>query len=84
MAKRSVDTERLFTLYDQHAARLYGLAIAMLGNAADAQDAILEALLNAWREPPPTDVDRESMHAWLVSLVRDMQVTVVAERVRRS
>ena len=82
-AKRSVDTERLFTLYDQHAARLYGLAIAMLGNAADAQDAILEALLNAWRELPPTDVDRESMHAWLVSLVRAEAITIVRARAMR-
>lgn len=82
-AKRSVDAERLFTLYDQHVARLYGLAIAMLGNAADAQDAILEALLNAWRELPPTDVDRESIHVWLVSLVHAEAIAIVRARARR-
>ena len=82
-ARRCANTERLFTLYDQYSARLYGLAIAMLGNAAEAQDATVEALLNAWCKTPPTDADHESMYAWLVCLVRAEAITIVRARTMR-
>lgn len=41
--------ESLAALYDEASAMLYGLALRILGNAADAEDVLLEVFEQIWR-----------------------------------
>ena len=36
-------------LYDRHAAAMYGLALRMVGEPADAEEVVLDAFAQAWR-----------------------------------
>lgn len=46
---RGGDEDAFCLLVDRHARRLYGLAVSLLGNAPDAEDAVQDTLLGALR-----------------------------------
>ncbi len=46
------DTQAFARLVEQEQHRLYTLAVRELGSAADAEDAVQEALIRAWRALP--------------------------------
>ncbi|MFD3547092.1 RNA polymerase sigma factor [Streptomyces sp. NPDC058655] len=46
------DEEAFAILVRRHSSRLLGLAQHLLGNRADAEDAVQEAFLSAWRQLP--------------------------------
>jgi RNA polymerase sigma-70 factor, ECF subfamily len=46
---REGDVAAFSVLAERHQAALYRVALRLLGNAADAEDALQEALLDAWR-----------------------------------
>jgi RNA polymerase sigma-70 factor (ECF subfamily) len=49
---RSGDTEAFRKLVERHGDRAYGLALRMLGSAAEAEEAAQDAFLRAWRALP--------------------------------
>jgi RNA polymerase sigma-70 factor (ECF subfamily) len=55
-------------LVDQHADRLYRLAFSLVGNAADAEDVLQEALAGAFRSAKKFE-GRSSVKSWLTRIV---------------
>lgn len=73
------DREALALLYDGTCAIVYGLTLRILGEAADAQEAMLEAYSRAWSRIHTFDPDRSELMAWLILLAR----TAALERLPR-
>lgn len=46
---RSGDRAAMQRLYALHGGRLYGLALRLVGNTAEAEDVVQETFVNAWR-----------------------------------
>lgn len=55
-------------LYDATAARIYGLAIRVVRDPAQAEEVTQEALLEIWRTAGRYDADRGSPLAWLLTI----------------
>ncbi len=53
------DPDAFRDLVDRHSRRIYRLAFRMTGNAQDAEDAVQEALLRAYKQLRPVRVARE-------------------------
>lgn len=58
-------------LYLQGAPKLFGLLIRMLGNRAEAEDALQEVFTRVWLKAARFDPARGSGMAWLVALARN-------------
>src|SRR3712207_1499857 len=58
------DRRAFAALVEQHRHRIYTLAVRELGSAADAEDAVQEALIRAWRALPRFRADA-SFSTWL-------------------
>jgi len=70
-------------LYDRYAATLYALLLRILGDAADAQDALQETFVQVWNNASRYDPVRGSEVAWLVSIARNRGIDRLrARRVR--
>lgn len=55
-------------LVDRYASYLYGLAVSLVGNAADAEDAVQETLTGAFRGLRAFQ-ERSSVKTWLTSIL---------------
>ena len=64
------DSAALAELYDRYSDLLYSLALRIVGGAADAEEALQDTWLQAWRNAPSYDVSRGAVGAWLVTIVR--------------
>lgn len=58
-------------LYAQTASKLLGVLIRMLGQRADAEDALQEVFTRVWLRAATFDPDRGSAMGWLVTLARN-------------
>ena len=69
-AARRGDSEALAALLSPHEALLFRVCLGVLGNAADAEDAVQEALLQAIRglTRPGGFLGRASLKTWLVRI----------------
>jgi RNA polymerase sigma-70 factor (ECF subfamily) len=76
--------ERAATLlYDRTSAVLYGLALRIVGEAADADDVVVDCYAQAWREAARFDATKASVIAWLTMMTRSRALDVVRARQRR-
>ncbi len=57
------DERALGQLYDRYSARLYAVAYRLAGERADAEEIVLEALSQAWREAARFQSDKGSVAA---------------------
>jgi RNA polymerase sigma-70 factor (ECF subfamily) len=80
---RGGDETAVSALYDRHAAPLLAVAYRLLGDRADAEDVVLEALARVWREAQRFDAARGSPRAWLTVMVRSRALDLIRAR-RRS
>jgi RNA polymerase sigma-70 factor (ECF subfamily) len=80
---RGGDETAVTAVYDRHAAPLLALAYRILGDRADAEDVVLEALARVWREAERFDAARGSLRAWLTVMVRSRALDLIRAR-RRS
>lgn len=71
-------------LYDRHAAVVYGLALRMVGEAADAEEVVLDAFSQAWRDAARYDTSRGSVTGWLTTIVRTRALDLIRARGRRA
>lgn len=71
-------------LYDRHAAAMYGLAVRVVGEAADAEEVVLDAFAQAWREASRYDGTRGSVLGWLTTITRTRALDCVRARGRRA
>ena len=63
-------------------SRLYGLALTILADRGEAEEAAQEAFLRAWRHAEAYDPRRGSVATWLLAIVRN--VAIDRARMRRS
>jgi RNA polymerase sigma-70 factor (ECF subfamily) len=62
--------DALARLYDTSAPLLFTLALRILGNAADAEEVLLDTFEQVWRTARSFDPTRGSVWQWLVLLTR--------------
>ncbi len=71
-------------LYDRHGAVMYGLALRMVGEAADAEEVVLDAFAQAWRDAGRYDTSRGSVAGWLTTITRTRALDLIRARGRRA
>ncbi len=55
-------------------ARVFGLAVGMIGDAAVAEEIAQEAFLRAWRHAAAYDARRGRVVTWLLSITRNLAI----------
>jgi RNA polymerase sigma-70 factor (ECF subfamily) len=78
------DERALGQLYDRYGAPLYAVAYRIAGEPADAEEIVLEALSQAWREAARFQADKGSVAAWLTMICRSRALDLVRARGRRA
>lgn len=73
----------LEALFDAHHRQAIGLAYRLLGDLGDAEEAVQEVFLSAWRSGHTYDPARGSTHTWILSMVRNRCIDVMRARKRR-
>jgi RNA polymerase sigma factor (sigma-70 family) len=77
------DREALSELYDQTSPLVYGLALRILHNSADAEEVTLDVFTQVWRSAPNYDGRRGSVTAWLATLTRSRAIDCLRARAHR-
>jgi len=73
-----LDENRLIDAMQQNAAAFYRMAYSIVSNRADAEDAVQQALLNAWKARKNAREGQEK--AWLMRIVINECYTLLRRR----
>jgi RNA polymerase sigma-70 factor (ECF subfamily) len=77
------DERAIATLYDRYGGVLYAVAYRIVGVRADAEEVVIEAFAQAWREAPRFESERGSVAGWLTMIARSRALDTVRARSRR-
>lgn len=77
------DEQALAALYDRFGPALYGVALRIAGERADADEIVLDSFQQAWRDSARFREERGSVAAWLTMICRSRALDLVRSRVRR-
>ena len=77
------DEAAFAALYDRLSGPLYALCLRMIGDAAEAEDALQESCVLIWRRAPHYDAARSSVFGWAVHLTRGKVIDRLRARGRR-
>ena len=80
---RAGEARALEELYDRHSTLLYSAALRIVGRAADAEEVLQEAWLQAWNRVDSYDAGRGAVIAWLLTLVRSRAIDRLRSRASR-
>lgn len=58
-------------LYDHFAPRVFGLGLAMLGDAAQAEELVRDTFVKMWRSSSTFDPSRGSLDTWVLLSLRE-------------
>ena len=78
------DQQALADLYDRFSGPLYGTALRVLRDPAEAQDVVHDAFVTLWEKASTFEVGRGSAFSWAVTLVRNRAIDRVRMRRRRA
>jgi RNA polymerase sigma-70 factor (ECF subfamily) len=81
-AARNGDDEAYRRLVEPHRRELHAHCYRMLGSVHDAEDALQDALLRAWRGLPRFE-GRSSLRSWLYKITTNACLNAVARRPKR-
>lgn len=71
---RAGDLKALDELYDRHTPMLYGVVLRIVGRAADAEEVLQDAWVQAWKRADTWEPGRGSVAAWLLTLARSRAI----------
>lgn len=77
------DERAMAQLYDRFAPILYAVAYRIVGQRADAEEAVLACFEQAWRQASRFELERGSVGAWLTMMVRSRALDQQRARTRR-
>ncbi len=77
------DERAMATLYDRYGGVLYAVAYRIVGQRADAEEVVVEAFAQAWRDAPRFEAARGSVAGWLTMIGRSRALDLVRARTRR-
>src|SRR5918997_1048458 len=66
-------------VYDEHSRSVYGAALRILGNPAQAQDVTQDVFLKLWRRPDRFDAGRGELGSYLRLMARSRALDVYRE-----
>ena len=78
------DQQAFSALYDRLSKPLFSLALQMLGDAAEAEDALQDICLQIWRRAANYDPVRSSVFSWAVMMIRSRSIDRLRARGRRA
>lgn len=81
-ATRRGDDDAFGRLADPYRGGLHAHCYRLLGSAADAEDALQETLLRAWRALPQFE-GRSSLRSWLYKIATNACLRAIEQRSRR-
>jgi RNA polymerase sigma-70 factor, ECF subfamily len=81
-AARAGDESAFTRLVEPHRGELHAHCYRMLGSLHDAEDALQEALLRAWRGLPRFEA-RSSLRSWLYTIATNTCLNAIARRPKR-
>jgi RNA polymerase sigma-70 factor, ECF subfamily len=70
-------------LYDRYGKMVYALALAIVREPADAEEVVVDAFGQAWRQAGSFDATRGSVAAWLATIARSRALDTIRARGRR-
>src|SRR5882724_4702917 len=77
------DQAAFSALYDRLSGPLSSLALKILGDASDAQDALQEVFVQMWSRARTYDPEKSSVFSWAVLLTRSRAIDRLRARDRR-
>ncbi len=77
------DERALGLLYDRYGAVLYAVAYRVVGGRADAEEVVVDAFAQVWRDAPRFEAGRGSVAGWLTTIARSRALDLVRARSRR-
>jgi RNA polymerase sigma-70 factor, ECF subfamily len=77
------DQSAFSALYDRLSRPLYSLALRMLGDAGDAQDALQDVFLQIWSRAATYNPEQSTVFSWAVLLTRSRVIDRLRVRKRR-
>ena len=78
------DESALASLYDESKSLVYGLALRVVGEPADAEEVTLDVFTQVWRSAGAFDASRGNAVSWLVLMTRSRAIDRVRSRTARS
>ena len=73
------DEDALVSLFDAHRGRVFGIAMRVLRDAYEAEDAVQETFVQIWTRPQAYDPERGEVAAWIRIIARSRAL----DRLRR-
>jgi len=80
---RAGEPAALEELYDRHSPLLYSMILRIVSRAADAEEVLQEAWLQAWRRADSYDPKRGTVIAWLLNMARSRAIDRVRSAASR-
>jgi RNA polymerase sigma-70 factor (ECF subfamily) len=77
------DDDSVRAAYDAHGAELYRFCHGMLGDAGQAEDAVQETFVRAWRSRDRFDPAKASLRTWLFVIARNVAIDLHRRRAIR-
>lgn len=77
------DEPAIASLYDRYGGVLYAVAYRILGQRADAEEVVVDAFAQAWRDAARFESSRGSVAGWLTMIARSRALDLVRARARR-
>ncbi|HTT48260.1 MAG TPA: sigma-70 family RNA polymerase sigma factor [Pseudolabrys sp.] len=68
------DQAALQTVYRLTSAKLFGVALRILGKRSEAEDVLQEVYVTVWRKAADFDPDRASPMTWLIAIARNRAI----------
>ncbi|MBC8086417.1 MAG: sigma-70 family RNA polymerase sigma factor [Phycisphaerae bacterium] len=80
----SGDERAAARLYDEFSPVLFALALRIVGERADAEEVVLDAFTQAWKNAAYYSADRSSVLSWLSMITRTRALDFLRARSRRA